>query len=182
MSSSVVKYGLAILVACGLALVAKFAFVARFTVPQDGMFPSIPAGSSFFLNRRAYADSASVRRGDIVAFDWEKDGGHYVYVWRVIALPGETIDLGQHGDAPIVNGRQLEHTSLGKIDEIPIFREADGTVSYEVAVGTCTASALPISLKVPPEHFFVLADNRCGAEDSRVLGPIPFSAIFGRKF
>jgi signal peptidase I len=178
-SSTVVKYGVAIFVACALALIAKFAFVARFTVPQDGMFPSIPAGSSFFLNRRAYANSVDVKRGDIVAIDWEKGGGSYTYVWRVVAVPGEFVELS--GDALAVDGRSLEHTFLRKMDEVPIFRENNGNVAYEVAIGTCRTDALPITIKIPPEHFFVLADNRCGAEDSRVLGPIPFSAIFGKK-
>ncbi|WP_424594824.1 signal peptidase I [Bradyrhizobium sp.] len=37
------------------------------------------------------------------------------------------------------------------------------------------------SVKVPPDQFFVMGDNRLDARDSRYFGPISFSSIIGRK-
>jgi signal peptidase I len=35
---------------------------------------------------------------------------------------------------------------------------------------------------IPPDHVFILGDNRPNSRDSRAIGPVPFSTIRGRAW
>jgi type IV secretory pathway protease TraF len=55
-------------------------------------------------------------------------------------------------------------------------------VSYEVAFDASPLDRPPdASVKVSPDQFFVMGDNRLDAPDSRLFGPISFSSIIGKK-
>ena len=50
-----------------LALLAiKTFWIGYYRIPQNGMYPGLPAGSALFAKKRPYADSSKVKRGDIV--------------------------------------------------------------------------------------------------------------------
>src|SRR3974390_3320236 len=72
-----------ILLAILLALLAvKTFFVGYYRIPQNGMYPGLPAGSSIFTSKRAYSSAANVKRGDIIVFAREENGQRYIYIWR----------------------------------------------------------------------------------------------------
>jgi signal peptidase I len=55
-------------------------------------------------------------------------------------------------------------------------------VSYQIAFDPSAKERPPdVSVIVPPDHVFVMGDNRFDAFDSRRFGPIPFSSIIGKK-
>lgn len=70
-------------------LASKTFFIGYYRIPQNGMYPGLPAGSRLFAALRAYSDASSVKRGDIVVFVREENGQRYNYIWRVVALPGD---------------------------------------------------------------------------------------------
>src|SRR5262245_41714722 len=74
-----------------LVLIKVF-FITYYRIPQNGMYPSLPAGSLFFAAKRPYAAPSEVKRGDIVVFTRGEGDRRYNYVWRVIGLPGDTIE------------------------------------------------------------------------------------------
>ncbi|PYU16814.1 MAG: signal peptidase I [Acidobacteria bacterium] len=78
------------------------------------------------------------------------------YVKRVIGLPGDTLEI--HRGVVWVNGQPLAERYL---NEPPNPRE------------NLTA------VKVPPESYFVMGDNRENSYDSRFWGFVPRSAIVG---
>jgi len=47
---------------------------------------------------------------------------------------------------------------------------------------SCTGTAGLTRTTVPAKQVFVMGDNRCDSEDSRVFGPVKESAIVGRAF
>lgn len=163
------------------AVVLRFYLFNYSRIPQDGMFPSIPAGSLFVSSRKPYQTINDVRPGDVVVFTRELDGNRYKYIWRVVGLPGDLIEVSR--DAVLLNGRALKHERVRKEGDFLIFREWNGDASYEVAYDqTADQPDAPYaSTTVPPNHVFVLGDNRNRAQDSTYVGSIPFESIVEKK-
>jgi len=82
------------------------------------------------------------------------------FIKRVVAAPGDTIT--------IINGHVYRN---GK-------RENDFT--YTLACGGGPACSYPSPITVPPQHYFVLGDNRGASDDSRFWGPVPRGWIIGK--
>jgi signal peptidase I len=163
-----------------VALAATMLFISRFRIPQNGMYPGLPAGSHIFAVKRPYSSESSVKRGDIVVFVRDENGQRYNYIWRVVALPGESVAAS--GESLSVNGQAVRRERLREADGKTIFREQIGEASYEVAFDDSPRHIPPdVSLTVPSGQFFVMGDNRYDARDSRYFGTIPFSSIIGRK-
>lgn len=163
-----------------ILVVVKMFFIGRYRIPQNGMYPILPAGSGLFTYKRAYANPSQVRRGDIIVFIREEDGQRYNYVWRVIGLPGDTIVTA--GESLTINGQPVARERVREEGSVVIFRERAGETVFEVALSQSPEHQPPdVSVKVPPDHFFVMGDNRFDARDSRYFGPVAFSAIVGRK-
>jgi signal peptidase I len=97
----------------------------------------------------------SPRRGDIVVVHV---AGHEVPpIKRVIGLPGETLEI--RAGSVWIDGWPLEETYLADIQQ----------QDY----GPYT---------VPPEHVFVMGDNRPVSGDSRLFGPVHLSDVLGRAW
>lgn len=151
-------------------------------IPQDGMYPGMPAGTRFFTKRNPYHNIYDVKRGDVVVFVRETDNGAYEYIWRVVGLPGDLVEVAN--GAVSLNGRALKHETVRKEGQYLIVREWNGDVSYEVAYNQTLDRMEPppiSSMKVPSDHLFLLGDNRYMAEDSTFIGPVPFASIVGKK-
>ena len=48
--------------------------------------------------------------------------------------------------------------------------------------GGGTACNLPKTIKIPPDHYFMMGDNRGESDDSRFWGPVPRGWIIGKAF
>jgi signal peptidase I len=164
-----------------LALVAlKAFFVGYYRIPQNGMYPTLPAGSVLFTIKRPYSDISAVKRGDIIVFVREQNDQRYNYIWRIIGLPGDKIQTS--GESLVINGQPAARERLADADGKSLFREKVGNVSYNIAFDLSAAERPPdVSVTVPPGHVFVMGDNRFNAFDSRRFGPIPFGSIIGKK-
>ena len=125
-----------------LAILAiKTLFIGYYRIPQNGMYPSLPAGSSVFAAKRAYSGASSVKRGDIVVFVREENGQRYNYIWRVVALPGEKVDAS--GESLAINGQAVHRQRIREADGKTVFRERIGDASYEVAFDQSPRSRPP---------------------------------------
>jgi signal peptidase I len=164
-----------------LALLAlKTFFVGYYRIPQNGMYPTLPAGSVLFTLKRAYPNASSVKRGDITVFVREQNGQRYNYIWRVIGLPGDKVQTS--GESLIINGRPVGRERITEAGGTIIFREQIGEASYQIAFDPSAQDRPPdVSVVIPPDHLFVMGDNRFNSFDSRRFGPIPFSSIIGKK-
>jgi signal peptidase I len=163
-----------------LLLIVKTFFIGYYRIPQNGMFPGLPAGSTLFTSKLAYSNASCVKRGDVVVFIREENGQRYNFIWRVVALPGEKVETS--GESLTINGQAVKRQQAREADGKTIFREQIGDVSYEVSFDTSPRYSPPdVSITVPPDHFFMMGDNRFDARDSRYFGPVPFSSIIGKK-
>ena len=164
------------------AIVLRLFFGWYATIPQNGMYPGMPAGSYFFTKKGPYQDIKEVQRGDIVIFSRDVKGATYDFIWRVVGLPGDHLKVTSNSVS--INGQALRHEAVREENEFLIVREWNGAASYEVAYNKSADvdAELPFGdIKVPDGHVFVLGDNRNQAQDSTYIGPIPFTSIVGKK-
>lgn len=84
------------------------------------------------------------------------------YVKRIIALPGQTIDLTDDGEV----------TVDGKVLDEPYYKGTTKPIDARVQ----------FPIKVAEGNVFVMGDNRNASKDSRSseLGQVPFDAIMGK--
>jgi signal peptidase I len=124
-------------------------------VEGGSMEPGVEDQERIFINKLVYRWE-NIRRGDIVVFRYPRDP-RKSFIKRVIALPGDTIRIS-FGHV-YVNGKAL--------DEPYVPEDFLDTRSYPESV-------------VPASAYFVLGDHRNSSNDSREIGPIPRSHIYGK--
>ncbi|HEV3255685.1 MAG TPA: signal peptidase I [Gemmataceae bacterium] len=163
-------------------VVVKTAVGWFYVIPQNGMYPNLPAGSRVFGLKRPYRDVSQVARGDIIMFERAQGGQRYLYIWRVVGLPGETVEVND--DRLLVNGKEVARERVRSEGAVEIYQEVCAGATYEVAYSPKLPAEIPASVRVrvPEDHLFVLGDNRHDAVDSRSFGPIPFSSVVAKKW
>jgi len=177
----IVISGVMIMSFAGLITLRLFFFNYN-RIPQDGMYPGMPIGSGFITRRNPYHNIHDIKRGDVVVFTRETDNGRYKYVWRVVGLPGDLVEVST--EAVRLNGHALKHETVRKDGQYLIIREWIDDVSYDVAYNQTLDRSEPPpfpSMKVPNDHLFLLGDNRSKAEDSTFIGSVPFASIVEKK-
>ena len=61
----------------------------------------------------------------------------------------------------------------------------NGEIAQEDFINPCTqggACNLPQQITIPPDHYFMMGDNRGASDDSRYWGPVPRDWIIGKAF
>jgi signal peptidase I len=126
---------------------------ARIRVEGSSMVPSLNHNNYVIVNRLAYR-LGEVERGDVVVFKFphnkEED-----YIKRVIALPGETIEISN--GFVYINGQPIEEPYI----KAPLARDYP-------------------AVTVPPEMVYVMGDNRNDSSDSRRWGALSEGDIIGK--
>ena len=135
------------------ALAVMFGVVFGITPMKGGdMEPKISAGD-LLLYYRLEKDFA---RNDVVLM--ERDGDQYA--GRIIAMPGEVIEITPTGTMSI-DGNQIVETDIF-YETKPI----EGISRYPLTLGE--------------DEYFILADKRDTAKDSRYFGPVKGKEIKGK--
>jgi signal peptidase I len=84
------------------------------------------------------------------------------FIKRIVAEPGDT--LAVRNGHPVVNG------------------VIDTDEPYIRACGSGGACNLPKPIRIPPDHYFMMGDNRGESQDSRFWGPVSRDWIIGKAF
>ena len=108
-----------------------------------------------------------IRRGDIIVFKYP-DEPERDFIKRVIGLPGETLEL--RNKKVYVNGQPLDEPYVHFLEPPPRLQEV---TSFDVR-----ERYGPV--KVPPDQFFVMGDNRDNSQDSRYWGFLPRTYVKGK--
>ena len=141
------------------AVVIKTFLIQAFYIPSPSMEPTLEIQDRVLVNKLSYR-LHDVHRGDVVVFERPPNDVGQIkdLIKRVVALPGETVEA--HDGTVLVNGRVLREPYLPS--------------------GTVTGEFGPV--RVPPDHVWVMGDNRGNSSDSRVFGAIDEESIIGRAF
>lgn len=177
-----------VVVALGLALGIQAFLIKPFRIPSESMLPTLK------INQRVLVDRVSFRfsdpdRGDVVVFKppagaddnacgivgFEptqedeacpvptKERSDTNFIKRVVAVPGDRLKVID-GRVYIDGKRQENEKSFIRPD------------------GACDICNLPREIVIPPDHFFMMGDNRGESADSREWGPVPKKWIIGKAF
>ncbi len=171
---------LLILVALVVAVIIKTFLVQAFWIPSSSMEDTLQINDRVLVNKLAYQFS-DVSRGHIIVFDDPRgpvlEEENFVtavlrnvaeaiglsaprseFIKRVVALPGDTIEISD--STVYINNSALSEPYL-----------KPGSLMPDYGPET-----------VGPNHVFVMGDNRLQSQDSRFFGPIPTEDIVGRAF
>jgi signal peptidase I len=155
-------WAVVIVVALLVAFLVRTFVLAHFVVDGTSMYSTLHDDDRVFVNKLSYR-LHDPNRGDVVVLHQDSGASDRDLIKRVIALPGETIEV-----------RSCQVTIDGKPLEEPYL---DPEV---VTPGNCGGDTPPVT--VPEDHVFVMGDNRGGSQDSRALGPIDEDDLVGRAF
>lgn len=190
------EYAESLLVTIVLALFATTFVVQAFKIPSQSMEPTLLVGDHLLVNKFLFGGRGHwydhllpyrlVRHSDIIVFKFPFDD-HPHYVKRVIGLPGDHIKI--ISQRVFING-QLQSEPYVVHDaasEDPFADNFPPTDRYFLNGSVRPEWSRQIldnvqngDLVVPPDHYFVMGDNRDHSWDSRYWGFVDRDAIMGR--
>src|ERR1700724_1775355 len=191
-----------------IALVIRTFLFQPFNIPSGSMKATLLVGDYLFVSKYTYGFShyslpfspplfsgrilgSPPQRGDVVVFRLPRDDSTD-YIKRVIGLPGDRIQM-IHGVLNI-NGEAVKRERVedfgeteenGRSDRVKQWRETfPNGVSYKTLDLVDNSSADNTDVyTVPPDHYFMMGDNRDNSTDSRFLsavGYVPYENIIGK--
>jgi len=183
--SSILELVIIVVVALGLALAIQAFLVKPYRIPSGSMLPTLKIGQRVLVNRLGnrfndpkigeivgvHPPAGAEGTGDTCG-DTNRSPGKACdkptpqkasenFIKRVVGLPGDKLSI-QDGHV-IRNGK----------------RESDPYIAPCAGGSACN---LPQTITVPPDHYFMMGDNRGESDDSRFWGPVPRKWIIGGAF
>jgi signal peptidase I len=186
--SSILELVLIVAVALGLALAIQAFLVKPYRIPSESMVPTLEVGQRVLVNRiGSRFGEPSV--GDVVVFhppagaeasppdqcgEPPRTGAacdtptsqraDVNFIKRVVGAPGDRIAVR---DGHVIrNGKRADEPFISN------------TCAGDAGAG-CN---FPRPITVPPDHYFMMGDNRGESDDSRFWGPVPKSWVIGNAF
>ena len=179
--TTIVVIGTAVAAAFWIWSLVELSTHQVFKQPSESMEPTIAANERVVADKDAY-DDAEPERNDIVVFrppvgalkgrecaSPPKQGAacdkpipreaDVKFLKRIVALPGDTLSI-QDGH-PTVNGQLAEE-------------------DFTKPCRPGSSCNLPTQITIPPDHFFLMGDNRGESDDSRFWGPVPRDYLIGK--
>ena len=182
-SGSLLELVMIVAVALGLALAIQAFLVKPFRIPSESMVPTLEINQRVLVDRITPKLGNDYERGDIVVFKPPKgadlntcgvehpdnqacpepteEKSDTNFIKRVVGEPGDRLSVR----------RGIAYIDGKKLDEDYVNPSAD-----------CATCNLEKEITIPPDHYFMMGDNRGESADSREWGPVPEKWIIGNAF
>ncbi|MCF3936334.1 signal peptidase I [Acuticoccus sp. M5D2P5] len=197
-----------ILQALLIAFVIRTFLFQPFNIPSASMVETLLVGDYLFVSKYSYGYSrysfpfgfvpipgrilgSNPERGDVAVFKLPKDNSTD-YIKRVIGLPGDRIQVKEGivyiNDVAVPRERISDYVEVdanGREFRSPRYRETlPNGVSYDVLDSDPNGLFDNTDVYVvPPDHYFMMGDNRDNSTDSRAqlfVGYVPYQNFVGR--
>ena len=160
--------------AIAIVLAIKAWVVNPYRIPSSSMEPTLHCARPDAGCEAGYSDRVlacrfcyhfwNPKRGDIIVFKTPplaalRCGAGGTFVKRMIGLPGDTWEERQ--GYVYINGKRLNEPYIQR------GRRDDRTIA---------------AMKIPPDHYFMMGDNRASSCDSRSWGTVPRKNLIGEVF
>jgi signal peptidase I len=189
-------------VAVVIFVVLRTFLVQTFVITSGSMEDTLLVGDFLVVNRAGIGSRvpftnlripgySEARRGDVIVFDPAHEVD-LMLVKRLLGMPGDTISM--RGRVLYINGQALDEPYVRHVsdpsDEFPDPRmlPPDRDMSWQrshLAPGVDPSTFSPSRdnwgpLVIPPDHYFMLGDNREQSLDSRYWGLVEGWRLEGR--
>jgi signal peptidase I len=194
-----------------LASVIMYAVVQAFKIPSGSMEDTLLIGDHLFVNKFVYgiripfSDKRvfkvhDVKRGDVVVFeapmnaivsrDERERGVKKDFIKRAVGLAGDVIE---------VKNKRLYVNGVPDGNPFPVYKDPFTYPAARLGLAAPEYQKLWESgrfaelqrsqigdnfgpIRVPPDDYFVMGDNRDGSFDSRFWGPLPNRLLKGKAW
>jgi len=180
--STLREYFESIVIAVILALFIRTFVVQAFKIPTGSMEETLLIGDHLLVNKFVFGPAATgverallpigtIKRRDVLVFKYPEEPARD-FIKRVIGLPGETVEL--RDKKVYINGTALDEPYVHFLSPPSGPSEFHEVTSFDVRerYGPVT---------VPPDHYFMMGDNRDNSQDSRYWGFLPRENIKGKS-
>ncbi|MSO56602.1 MAG: signal peptidase I [Acidobacteria bacterium] len=180
------EYFESLVIAVILALFIRTFVVQAFKIPTGSMEQNLLIGDHLLVNKFVFGPSLAgsertvlpmkdIARGDVIVFKYPEEPERD-FIKRVIGLPGDQIELRRK--RIFINGERLDEPYVFFLEEPPALTQETAGDDARAHSGDPRESYGPVT--VPPDHYFVMGDNRDNSQDSRYWGFLPRSYVKGK--
>ena len=184
-------------------LFVKTLFIEAFRIPSGSMIPTLLVGDWLFVNKLAYGPTipftnahlpgyTSPKHQDVVVFEspYQADNAPDftpTLVKRLIGMPGDTLYMRQA--VLYLNGiAQRQGFAANNPSGDPNTTAPNFEWQHKFELKNSRFGSAPAQptlgnwgpLVVPPDHYFMMGDNRYCSKDSRYWGVVPKANVRGR--
>lgn len=149
-----------IVISLAIILPIRYYLVQPFFVKGASMESTLDNGDYLLINEISYRFSEP-ERGDVIVFRYPEDKTQF-FIKRIIGLPGETVEI-RNNTVIIYNADNPDGLTL----EEPYLDAHQETLGNMV-------------MRLDPNEYFVLGDNRLESSDSRRWGTVNKTLIVGK--
>lgn len=179
-----------------IVALVRFFLIQPYQVPTGSLEPTVMPGDFLLVNQYAYGIRLPLNqkviipigtpaRGDIAVF--QHPSSPEKLVKRVVGLPGDHIVY--RNKQLIINGLPVAQSSTINTSQATSAKDAIIQLTeylpgktHQIQITPYTRGTDTVDVVIPPNHYFMMGDNRDNSGDSRIFGPVSEDLLIGKAF